>query len=248
MEWIILISAVRSDTDEWMSRELFFCLFVCLVFCIEGKCGHWQQLPSKDSPPDIRGHVSSMKERKSQVGKSILQVPDTGTRVLDNTKPFLYCSIVSFWITLAHSKEHKYHIFRQYWYTRNVPVFTNTGTFQYLGPQVYFFRQVEDTRYPLYNHVPAYRLAPRENFLKSVELLSTSTSESMRVTMWEKRFSFQISHQFHQWHSLPVKNFRLPAGAEGMWAEWKCLNRLRIDMGRCKVLLHKWRHLRTTKI
>ena len=71
--------------------------------------------------------------------KSILEVPDTGTWVLDNTKPFLCSSIINFWITLAHSKEHKYHIFRQYWYTRNVPVFTNTGTFQHLGPQVYFF-------------------------------------------------------------------------------------------------------------
>ena len=29
-------------------------------------------------------------------GKSILQVPDTGTRVLDNTRPFLHSSIVSF--------------------------------------------------------------------------------------------------------------------------------------------------------
>ena len=76
------------------------------------------------------------------VGKSILQVPDTGTRVLDNTRPFLRSSIESFWITPARSKEHKYHIFRQYWYTRNVPVFTNTGTFQYLGPEVYFFRFV----------------------------------------------------------------------------------------------------------
>ena len=47
------------------------------------------------------------------------------------------CSrIVSFWITLARSKENKYHIFWQY--CRNVPVFTNTGTFQYVGPQVYF--------------------------------------------------------------------------------------------------------------
>ena len=27
----------------------------------------------------------------------------------------------------------------EYWYTRNVPVLTNTGTFQYLGPEVYFF-------------------------------------------------------------------------------------------------------------
>ena len=72
-------------------------------------------------------------------GKSILQVPDTGTRVLDNTRPILRSSIVSFWITPEGSKERKYHIFRQYWYTKNVPVFTNTGTFQYLGPEVYFF-------------------------------------------------------------------------------------------------------------
>ena len=77
----------------------------------------------------------------TQMGKSILQVPDTGTRVLDNTRPFLCSSIVSFWITPTRSKERKYHIFRQYWYTENVPVFTNTGTFQYLGPEVYFFRR-----------------------------------------------------------------------------------------------------------
>ena len=35
----------------------------------------------------------------------------------------------------------KYHIFGQYWYTKNVPVLTNTGTFQYLGPEVYFFQK-----------------------------------------------------------------------------------------------------------
>ena len=33
---------------------------------------------------------------KTKFGKSILQVPDTGTRVLDNTRPFLHSSIVSF--------------------------------------------------------------------------------------------------------------------------------------------------------
>ena len=76
-----------------------------------------------------------------KTGKSILQVPDTGTWVLDNARPFLCSSIVSSWITAARSKERKYHIFRQYWYTKNVPVFTNTGTFQYLGPEVYFFRK-----------------------------------------------------------------------------------------------------------
>ena len=72
-------------------------------------------------------------------GKSILEVTDTGTQVLDNTRPFLRSSIVSFWIIPACSKERKHHTFRQYWYTINVPVFTNTGTFQYLGPEVYFF-------------------------------------------------------------------------------------------------------------
>ena len=72
-------------------------------------------------------------------GKSILQVPDTGTWVLDNTRPFIRSGIVSFWITPAGSKECKYHIFKQYWYTWNVLVFTNTGMFQYLGHEVYFF-------------------------------------------------------------------------------------------------------------
>ena len=85
------------------------------------------------------GGIYLSKNIITSFGKSILQVPDTGMRVLDNTRPFLRSSIVSFWITPARSKERKYHIFRQYWYTKNVPVFTNTGTFQYLGPQVYFF-------------------------------------------------------------------------------------------------------------
>ena len=70
--------------------------------------------------------------------KSVLQVPDTGTQVLDNTRPFWCSSIVCFWMQPARSKERKYYIFRQYWYTRNVPVNTNTGMFQYLEPEVYF--------------------------------------------------------------------------------------------------------------
>ena len=75
--------------------------------------------------------------------KSKLQVPDTGTRVLGNTRLFWCSSIICFWMPPACSKERKYHIFGQYWYTRNVPVFTNTGTFQYLGPEVYFFQKLK---------------------------------------------------------------------------------------------------------
>ena len=52
---------------------------------------------------------------------------------------FLRSSVVCSWLTLTHSKELKYRIFRQYWYVRNVPVFTNTGTYQYLGPKVHTF-------------------------------------------------------------------------------------------------------------
>ena len=68
------------------------------------------------------------------VGKSVLQVRDTGTRVLDNTRSFWGSNIVCFWMPPARSKEHKYHIFRQNWYTRNVPVFTNTGSFHANSP------------------------------------------------------------------------------------------------------------------
>ena len=96
-------------------------------------------LPRKSLKIDIK-RCMIFQNHRWLFGKSILQVPDTGTRVLANTRPFLHSSIVSFWITPACSKGRKYHIFRQYWYTRNVPVFTNTGMFQYLGPGVYFFR------------------------------------------------------------------------------------------------------------
>ena len=49
------------------------------------------------------------------LGKGVPQDPDTGTRVLDNTRSFSCSSIASFWITLAHFKEPEYHIFWQYW-------------------------------------------------------------------------------------------------------------------------------------
>ena len=40
-------------------------------------------------------NIKCLKNSKRD-GKGILQVPDTGTRVLDNTGPFLRSSIVSF--------------------------------------------------------------------------------------------------------------------------------------------------------
>ena len=66
-------------------------------------------------------------------------VLDTGIQVLVNTGPFLNFSIVCFRIAPAHSSGWKFHVFKQYWYTRNFPVFSNTAMFQYLLPDVDFF-------------------------------------------------------------------------------------------------------------
>ena len=99
----------------WLDLVVLFCLF---------------SLP----PPDpstgqiktwLRGYCTSYQKLTcfllyliiNNNGKSILQVPDTGTWVLDNTRPFWRSSIVFFWMPPARSKGRKYHISGQYWYT-----------------------------------------------------------------------------------------------------------------------------------
>ena len=94
-------------------------------------------------------------------------------------------------------------------------------------------RQVEDARYPLFNHTrTTHRLASIESFLKSVEPLPTSTPESVRVALREERLS-----NLSLVSPMALKPCEeLPAGTER--TEWKCLNRLRTGIGRRKVLLH----------
>ena len=60
-----------------------------------------------------------------------------GVLVLDSTIQFLRSSIVSFWIPLANSKQRNYHTCGHHWYTRNIPLLTNAGTYLQLGPKVY---------------------------------------------------------------------------------------------------------------
>ena len=118
-----LTKLLMQQTVEWIIQEHILTIYFATKY---------QQKQGKSRKENNNNNVW-------KAGKSILQVPDTGTRVLDNTRPFWRSSIVCFWMPPARSKEHKYYITGQYWDTRNVLVFTNTGMFQYLGPEVYLF-------------------------------------------------------------------------------------------------------------
>ena len=112
---------------------------------------------------------------------------------------FLRSSIVSFWITPARSKERKYHNFRQYWYTRNVPVFTNTGTFQYLGPEVYFFQSF------LWRH-------------RFCSLCSVSNRQVFFRGGGNSTF-FQVGVCGSDFRSVGLANWYLPLKRGGLWTE-----------------------------
>ena len=95
-------------------------------------------------------------------------------------------------------------------------------------------RQTTDERHPMFGHVPAEsRLKSRTSFVTHVTpLIPSATSE--RIKIWEKRLA-----------KNPVKTTvpaseDLPPGADSSWAVWKCLNRLRAGVGRCKANLNKW--------
>ena len=95
-------------------------------------------------------------------------------------------------------------------------------------------RQVSDERHPLFGHAPATsRLKSRKSFLTSVE---PNGGAHHREASWKERLASQPTHM-----STHMKaNEELPPGADSSWSEWRCLNRLRSGVGRCKVTLKKW--------
>ena len=141
----------------------------------------WIIAKIKTREMSVWAKFAKISSRENFYGKSILQVPDTGTRVLDNTRPFLRSSIVSFWMTPARSKKRNYHIFRQYSYTKNFPVFTNTGTFQYLGPEVYFFH------FYLYSMWPqvTYYVSQKEN-IKNLTSCCSKSNKNLTIPVSEQ--------------------------------------------------------------
>ena len=63
---------------------------------IKNKWVGFDLLPKSAFFAGITGQILKQNFLISYSGKSILQVPDTGTQVLDNTRPFLRSSIVYF--------------------------------------------------------------------------------------------------------------------------------------------------------
>ena len=97
--------------------------------------------------------------------------------------------------------------------------------------------QMNDSRHPLHGaNAPRKRLKSRSSFLDDVE---PQTPETYRMSAWNERVS-QLPQRAHM---LITPAESLPPGAEAPWVEWRCLNRLRTQVGRSKVNLKKWGYL-----
>ena len=86
-------------------------------------------------------------------------------------------------------------------------------------------KQVNDNRHPLHGHnLPMKRLKSRNSFIHATDELIQSPSTRRLV----------LPHRLPQ-----TPSECLASGASGTWTEWRCLNRLRTKMGRCKHNLRK---------
>ena len=95
-------------------------------------------------------------------------------------------------------------------------------------------RQLSDPRHPLYGTTAARkRLKSRKSFLNVVE---PQDPEEYKLRMWKER-RYNLRNDVRM--AMPVAE-TLPPGFTAPWAEWKCLNRLRTGVGRCKANLKKW--------
>ena len=97
-------------------------------------------------------------------------------------------------------------------------------------------KQVNDNRHPLHGHnLPRKRLKSRNNFIHATDELIQSPS-TLRLEQWSQHLQ-SVPHRIPQ---TPIEC--LASGASGTWTEWRCLNRLRTKMGRCKHNLRKWKY------
>ena len=96
-------------------------------------------------------------------------------------------------------------------------------------------KQVNDNRHPLHGYnLPRKRLKFRNSFIHATDELIQSTS-TCRLEQWSQHLQ-SVPHRLPQ-----TPSECLASGASGTWTEWRCLNRLRTKMGRCKHNLRKWK-------
>ena len=97
-------------------------------------------------------------------------------------------------------------------------------------------KQVNDNRHPLHGHnLPRKRLKSRNSFIHATDELIQSPS-TRRLEQWSQHLQ-SVPNRLPQ-----TPSECLASGASGTWTEWRCLNRLRTKMGRCKHNLRKWKY------
>ena len=97
-------------------------------------------------------------------------------------------------------------------------------------------KQVNDNRHPLHGHnLPRKRLKSRNSFIHATDELIQSPS-TRRLEQWSQHLQ-SVPHRPPQ-----TPSECLASGASGTWTEWRCLDRLRTKMGRCKHNLRKWKY------
>ena len=95
---------------------------------------------------------------------------------------------------------------------------------------------MNDNRHPLHSHsLPRKRLKSRNSFIYATDELIQSQS-TRRFEQWSQHLQ-SVPHRLPQ-----TPSECLASGASGTWNEWRCLNRLRTKMGRCKHNLRKWNY------
>ena len=97
-------------------------------------------------------------------------------------------------------------------------------------------KQVNDNRHPLHGrNLPRKRLKSRNRFIQATDELIQSPS-TRRLEQWSQHLQ-SVPHRLPQ-----TPSECLASGASSTWTEWRCLNRLRTKMGRCKHNLRKWKY------
>ena len=97
-------------------------------------------------------------------------------------------------------------------------------------------KPTEDPRISLYSHEHVNkRLKSRNSFMQPVTPLDTNPPDE-RLRAW----THHLRSVPHKLKSIPYEG--LGPGSEAQWLYWKCLNRLRTAMGRCKSNMLKWKY------